>query len=402
MNKQKKLPSHGKYGLLKNARQCPSANFDSRPDINDISLIVIHNISLPPGKFGEEWIDKLFTNQLPRDKHPFFAEIYTLRVSSHLLIRRDGEIVQYVPFHKRAWHAGISRFQGRESCNDFSIGIELEGTDNQAFTDIQYTQLETIIKQLQQQYPSLKKGNITGHQHIAPERKTDPGAYFDWQRLSLALNQDLPANAKAIINKQSKQTTIIDLLRHGEPEGGRMYRGCGTDHPLSTRGWRQMQDSIAAYYSGKKELPWQIIISSPMLRCCEFAKKLSHKQQLPLKIQQDFTEAGYGHWEGRTPNEIEANDYDGYWAFFADPVNCRPEQAEPLDKFTDKISNALNKLLLNYQGQHILLITHLAVTRAIITIILSSPLASQQLIDLPFAAMLRIIKDKKGLRIVFS
>lgn len=184
-----------KLGLLSDARQHPSPNFDERPKKNDINLIVIHNISLPPGKFGENWIDKLFTNQLPKDKHPFFSEIYTLRVSSHVLIKRCGEIVQYVPFHKRAWHAGISEFQGRQVCNDFSIGIELEGTDEQPFTNIQYTKLESIIKQLYLQYPSLKKGNITGHEHIAPERKTDPGPFFDWQRLSTDLDENLPADA---------------------------------------------------------------------------------------------------------------------------------------------------------------------------------------------------------------
>ena len=195
-----------KTELLKSARQLPSPNCDDRPDEHDISLIVIHNISLPPGQFGDTWIDKLFTNQLPKEAHPFFADIHTLRVSSHLLIRRDGEIVQYVPFCKRAWHAGISQFQGRDVCNDYSIGIELEGTDHQAFTEIQYQQLEMTIKQLQQQYPSLKKGNITGHQHIAPNRKTDPGAFFDWQRLSINLGQTLPASADLIENQALKNT----------------------------------------------------------------------------------------------------------------------------------------------------------------------------------------------------
>jgi AmpD protein len=192
---QNKLIIDKKSGLLKNARQCLSPNCDQRSDEKNISLIVIHNISLPPGDFGEHWIDKLFTNQLPKNEHPFFCEIYTLRVSSHLLIRRDGEIVQYVPFHKRAWHAGISQFQNKEKCNDFSIGIELEGTDYQPFTDIQYKQLIATIKQLQLQYSSLAKENITGHQHIAPERKTDPGPFFDWQHLSTALKVNLPANA---------------------------------------------------------------------------------------------------------------------------------------------------------------------------------------------------------------
>ncbi len=190
-----KTITNQQLGWLDHARQQPSPNFDERPEEDDINLIVIHNISLPPGKFGDNWIDKLFTNQLPKDKHPFFTEIYTLRVSSHLLIRRDGEVVQYVPFHKRAWHAGISQFQGRKVCNDFSIGIELEGTDDQPFTDSQYIQLETTIKQLYLDYPSLEMGNITGHQHIAPERKTDPGPFFDWQRLSIVLDKNLPGDA---------------------------------------------------------------------------------------------------------------------------------------------------------------------------------------------------------------
>ncbi len=181
-------------GLLNEARQCPSPNFDDRPT-DELSLIVIHNISLPPKEYGGDWIDRLFTNCLPKDAHPFFAEIYELRVSSHLLIRRDGEMVQYVPFHKRAWHAGVSSFRGREVCNDFSIGIELEGTDDENFTEQQYIQLEKAINCLQKAYPSLQKGAITGHQHIAPERKTDPGPYFNWQRLSSNLKVTLPADA---------------------------------------------------------------------------------------------------------------------------------------------------------------------------------------------------------------
>ncbi|MCK5895225.1 MAG: 1,6-anhydro-N-acetylmuramyl-L-alanine amidase AmpD [Cocleimonas sp.] len=398
---QNKRKIDQRSGLLNTARQYPSPNFNNRPNKNDISLIVIHNISLPPEKFGGDWIDKLFTNQLPKDAHPFFAEIYTLRVSSHLLIRRNGEIVQYVPFHKRAWHAGISQFQGKQNCNDFSIGIELEGTDNQSFTEKQYQQLIITIKQLQQQYPSLKKGSITGHQQIAPERKTDPGPYFDWQQLSRSLGQTLPANACLLTKPATKQTTIIDLLRHGEPIGGRMYRGGGTDHSLSNKGWTQMKSSISAYYTEEKTLPWQYIVSSPLLRCCEFAKELSHQHHLPLEIQADFKEAGYGCWEGLTPKEIKERDAEKYWAFFDDPVNCRPENAESLAGFTKKISNAFDNLLQNHQGQHILLISHLAVTRAIIATILSSSLASQQLIDIPFAGMLRIINDQKGLRIFF-
>ncbi len=180
-------------GILSSARQVPSPNHDKRPDINDISLIVIHNISLPPNEFGTPWIDALFTNQLPVDEHPFFAEISQLRVSSHLLIRRTGEIVQYVPFHLRAWHAGISFYQGREVCNDFSIGIEMEGTDDKAFTEEQYQQLELVLDNLLNTYPSLKKEHITGHEHIAPERKTDPGPCFDWDRLSRKFNCKLPS-----------------------------------------------------------------------------------------------------------------------------------------------------------------------------------------------------------------
>lgn len=183
-------------GLLDSARQVASPNHDNRPIEGDMSLIVIHNITLPPNEFGTPWIDALFTNQLPVDEHPFFAEICHLRVSSHLLIRRTGEIVQYVPFHLRAWHAGISQYQGREVCNDFSIGIEMEGTDDQAFTDKQYHQLEDVLDILLESYPNLKKEHITGHEHIAPGRKTDPGACFNWERLSKRLSIKLPADAK--------------------------------------------------------------------------------------------------------------------------------------------------------------------------------------------------------------
>ena len=381
-------------GALNQARQCPSPNYDDRPD-TDISLIVIHNISLPPGKYGEDWIDRLFSNQLPKNAHPFFEEIHELRVSSHLLIRRDGELVQYVPLHKRAWHAGVSNFRGREVCNDFSIGIELEGTDNDDFTEAQYIQLEKTIECLRENYPSLKKGHITGHQHIAPERKTDPGVCFDWERLSSYFNENIPANCTDDV------VTIIDLLRHGEPEGGRMYRGGGTDHPLSEEGSLQMWDSITPYILEDNSSPWQAVVSSPMLRCSAFAEILSEKYKLPLEIKKDFQEAGYGSWEGRTPDEIEASNYEEYWAFFNDPVHCRPKNAEPLDEFTERVSRILNEVLVEYQGQHILLVSHLAVTRAVMAVVLSLSLANQQLIDFPFAGMLRLIKDKKGLRILF-
>ena len=179
-------------GLLDIARQCPSPNHDERPQGCVADLIVLHNISLPPYEFGGGWIDQLFTNQLDPSAHPFFAEICHLRVASHLLITREGEIVQYVPFHRRAFHAGVSCYQGRERCNDFSIGIELEGTDFTAFTDIQYQQLEALLPVLVTAYPTLSLQHITGHEHIAPGRKTDPGPFFDWQRLGDALGFYLP------------------------------------------------------------------------------------------------------------------------------------------------------------------------------------------------------------------
>jgi len=181
-------------GILTDARVCLSPNQDDRPDENDISLIVLHNISLPPNEFGGDGIDQLFTNTLDKNEHPFYQEIHELRVSSHLLIRRDGEIVQYVPFHKRAWHAGESRFLGRSVCNDFSIGIEIEGTDFEPFTDQQYDVLEQTIQSLIESYSSLSFQRITGHEHIAAGRKTDPGPYFDWHRLAKRFGAKLPAD----------------------------------------------------------------------------------------------------------------------------------------------------------------------------------------------------------------
>lgn len=174
-------------GLLDSAQFIPSSNCDERLDGMEADLLVIHNISLPPGEFGGPYIEQLFTNRLNPKEHPFFDEIKSLQVSSHLLIRRDGTILQFVPFHKRAWHAGVSAYQGREHCNDFSIGIELEGTDEQPFEQVQYQQLKEVIKTLIKTYPSLSEKHITGHSDIAPGRKTDPGPYFDWQRLNESL-----------------------------------------------------------------------------------------------------------------------------------------------------------------------------------------------------------------------
>lgn len=175
-------------GLLDEARQHISPNCDNRPNESDISLIVIHGISLPPGKFGDNYIDQLFTNSLDANEHPYFKEIKGLKVSSHLLIRREGEVVQYVPFIKRAWHAGASCFQERECCNDFSIGIEMEGEDNTPYTGRQYQVLANVIRQLVATYPKLNINTIAGHSDIAPGRKTDPGEAFDWNLLNELLS----------------------------------------------------------------------------------------------------------------------------------------------------------------------------------------------------------------------
>ena len=160
-----------------------SPNFDDRPIETDISLIVIHCISLPPNQFGGDYINQLFCNQLDPEEHPYFKKIHQLNVSSHLLIRRCGEVVQYVPFNKRAWHAGASEYNGRQKCNDFSIGIELEGTEETKYTPKQYQQLNEVIKVLLAFYPSLFHPHICGHCDIAPERKTDPGKRFDWSTI---------------------------------------------------------------------------------------------------------------------------------------------------------------------------------------------------------------------------
>jgi N-acetyl-anhydromuramoyl-L-alanine amidase len=169
--------------LLTGVPYVPSPNCDARPAGSTLDLIVIHGISLPPGQYGGPHITQLFTNRLDPQAHPYFAGISGLKVSSHLLIRRDGGIIQYVPLDKRAWHAGRSEFQGRANCNDFSIGIELEGTDDEPYTKLQYEQLAEVIRSLLANYPTLQRERITGHSDIAPGRKTDPGPHFDWTRL---------------------------------------------------------------------------------------------------------------------------------------------------------------------------------------------------------------------------
>jgi len=169
-----------KEGWLTPARHRPSPHCDERPDDCAIDLLVVHGISLPPGEFGGSWIDALFTNTLNAADHPYFQEIAGREVSAHLLIRRDGEVVQYVPFDRRAWHAGQSRFAGRERCNDFSIGIELEGCDDRPYEAVQYRVLADIGTVLLKTFPMLSPERIVGHSDISPGRKTDPGPYFDW------------------------------------------------------------------------------------------------------------------------------------------------------------------------------------------------------------------------------
>ena len=169
--------------MLEGVRQVFSPHRDVRPAGVPADLIVIHGISLPPGQFGGAWIEKLFTGGLPRGVHPYFDSIRGMRVSAHLLVRRDGELVQFVPFHLRAWHAGASAFEGRSACNDFSIGIELEGADDVPYAEPQYSRLVAAIRALLAAYPALSPARIAGHHQIAPGRKTDPGPAFDWEAL---------------------------------------------------------------------------------------------------------------------------------------------------------------------------------------------------------------------------
>ena len=180
-------------GLLTRTRQVLSTHFDARPAGSVPELIVVHSISLPPGEYGGAWIEHLFTGTLPVTAHPYFATIPAGRVSAHVLVRRDGTPVQFVPFGARAWHAGVSEYLGRAACNDFSIGIELEGTEHTAFEDAQYRTLAAVITALLDCYPRLDPGRIVGHSDIAPGRKLDPGVRFDWPRLRALVAQSAPA-----------------------------------------------------------------------------------------------------------------------------------------------------------------------------------------------------------------
>lgn len=171
-------------GWLPTARRIDSPNADARPEGGPVDLLVIHSISLPPGVFGSDDIIRLFTNRLDPDAHPYFAGIAALRVSAHFLIRRDGELIQFVSCRDRAWHAGVSNWRGRQRCNDFSIGVELEGDDLQPFSQAQYAGLDRLARSLRQAYPQLL---AAGHSDIAPGRKTDPGPWFEWPLLASAI-----------------------------------------------------------------------------------------------------------------------------------------------------------------------------------------------------------------------
>jgi AmpD protein len=174
-------------GWLIGARHVPSPNHDERPSGTTVDLLVIHGISLPPGRFGGDEVERFFTNSLSPDAHPYFRAIAPMRVSAHLFLRRDGSLVQFVSLTKRAWHAGISSFHGRERCNDFSIGIELEGTDIVPYTARQYRRLVTLARLLMRHFPGITPARMVGHSDVAPGRKTDPGPAFDWQRFRAAL-----------------------------------------------------------------------------------------------------------------------------------------------------------------------------------------------------------------------
>lgn len=169
-------------GRISQARWCPSPNFGPRPDDASISLLVVHNISLPPGQFGGDAIERFFCNQIDACEHPYFETIARMKVSAHLLIHRDGSPVQFVSLLDRAWHAGRSCFHGEEECNDFSIGIELEGTDDIPYTDAQYQTLSDLSRLIMTAWPAITPQRIAGHSDIAPGRKTDPGPAFDWPR----------------------------------------------------------------------------------------------------------------------------------------------------------------------------------------------------------------------------
>jgi N-acetyl-anhydromuramoyl-L-alanine amidase len=176
-------------GWLEGVRRVESPNSDERPAEATLDLIVVHGISLPPGRFGEGWIDRFFLNELPAAADPYFATIAEMKVSAHALVARDGALTQYVSFNRRAWHAGRSVYCGRSACNDFSVGIELEGTDDLPYMRPQYETLAAVVRALRRAYPSLRGADIVGHSDIAPGRKSDPGEAFDWEALRKLLRR---------------------------------------------------------------------------------------------------------------------------------------------------------------------------------------------------------------------
>jgi len=182
-------------GLIRPARQCLSPNRDERPSGATLDLVVLHGISLPPGEFGGDQIEALFLNHLDWDAHPYFDQLRGLEVSAHLLLRRDGQLVQFVPFNERAWHAGESAFRGAGKCNDYSIGIELEGEDETSYDDRQYRVLPSVLVALFEAYPGLGARKLAGHCDISPGRKSDPGTAFDWLRLYDALGTQLESSS---------------------------------------------------------------------------------------------------------------------------------------------------------------------------------------------------------------
>ena len=211
-------------GWCREAKRIPSPNCDSRPENTPVDLLVIHNISLPPGQFGGPFIVDLFTNRLDCDHHPFFDQLRSLHVSSHFLIRRDGQLIQFVSADRRAWHAGLSSFSGKPRCNDFSIGIEVEGTDFEPFADSQYDVLVTLTKALCRRYPL---SSVMGHEHIAPVRKTDPGPFFDWVRYRQALSD----------NDASAQSGCPDLLFPSDHPPAQTPDGeCGARESIQAKG----------------------------------------------------------------------------------------------------------------------------------------------------------------------
>ena len=175
-------------GQLIGARQVPSPNYNQRPEHTEIQLVVVHNISLPPSQFGGGYIEQFFQNQLDWSQHPYFQTIEGMQVSTHLLILRTGEVLQFVNFNERAWHAGRSTYLAKKECNDYSIGIELEGSDDQPFEDVQYSILAQVIATLQATYPKILQ-HLAGHSDIAPGRKTDPGPFFDWPKTRALIQQ---------------------------------------------------------------------------------------------------------------------------------------------------------------------------------------------------------------------